>query len=129
MSPRAIEKAKDRIRELTNRNRGASLRTVVEELTQYLRGWKQYFGLCQVPTPRRDLDKWIRTRLRLLQLKQWIRGTTACPRLVAMGAPPEAARHTAQHLRRWWYAAHSPGANLAMPPTYFDRLGLPRLVT
>lgn len=38
VSPRAIEKAKDRIRDLTNRNRGASVTTVVEELTQYLAG-------------------------------------------------------------------------------------------
>ena len=127
VSPRAVEKAKDRIRELTNRNRGASLATVVHEVGTYLRGWMQYFRLSQVPRPLRELDKWIRSRLRLLRLKQWKRGTTAVPGLVALGAPPKAARHTAQHLRRWWYAAHSPGAQLAMPVAYFDRLGLPRL--
>lgn len=129
VSPRAVDKAKDRIRELTNRNRGASMITVVKELTQYLRGWLQYFGLCQVPRPRRDLDKWIRTRLRLLQVKQWKRGTTAYLSLVAMGAPISAAKHTAKYLRRWWFAAHSPGIWEAMPPSYFDRLGLPRLAT
>lgn len=128
VSPRSIEKAKDRIRELTNRNRGASMTTVVKELTQYLRGWRQYFGLCQVPSPRRDLDVWIRARLRLLQVKQWKRGTTAYRRLVALEIPPAAAIHTAQNLRRWWHAAHSPGMHLAMPISYFDRLGLPRLV-
>lgn len=127
VSSRSVEKAKDRIRELTNRNRGASIGAVVEEAATYLRGWKQYFRLSQVPTPLRELDKWIRARLRLLQLKQWKRGTTAVPALIALGAPAKAARHTAQHLRRWWYAAHSPGAWLAMPPAYFDRLGLPRL--
>lgn len=127
VSPRAVEKAKDRIRELTNRNRGASIATVTKELTTYLKGWLQYFGICQVPSPRRDLDKWIHARLRLLQVKQWKRGTTAYPRLVAMGAPARAAIHTAQHLRRWWYAAHSPGTSLAMPASYFDRSGLPRL--
>lgn len=127
VSPRAVDKAKDRIRELTTRNRGASITRVVEELKRYLRGWLQYFGICQVPTPRRDLDMWIRSRLRLLQIKQWKRGTTACPRLVAMGAPESAAKHTAQHLRRWWYAAHSPGALVAMGRRYFDQLGLPRL--
>jgi group II intron reverse transcriptase/maturase len=125
VSPRSVEKAKDRIRELTNRNRGASIATVVKELTQYLRGWLQYFRLCQVPSARRDLGGWICSRLRLLQLKQWKRGTTAYPRLVAMGATIGAAKHTAQHLRRWWFAAHSPGAKQAMPPRYF---GLPRFV-
>ncbi|NVB85678.1 MAG: group II intron reverse transcriptase/maturase [Kofleriaceae bacterium] len=127
VSPRAVEKAKDRIRALTNRNRGTSITTVVKELTQYLRGWLQYFGLCQVPRPRRDLDEWIRARLRLLQVKQWKRGTTAYPRLVAMGAYEAAAIHTAQNLRRWWHSAHSPGMSQAMPIRYFDGLGLPRL--
>jgi RNA-directed DNA polymerase len=127
VSPRAVEKAKDRIRELTNRNRGASMAAVVAELTSYLRGWLQYFGICQVPSPRRDLDEWIRARLRLLQVKQWKRGTTAYRGLVALGVHGGAAFHTARHLRRWWYVAHSPGMNLAMPKAYFDRLGLPRL--
>jgi RNA-directed DNA polymerase len=127
VSPRAVEKAKDRIRELTNRNRGASIPRVVNELATYLKGWLQYFGICQVPRPRRLLDKWILARLRLLQVKQWKRGTTAYPRLVALGAPEPAAIHTAQHLRRWWYAAHSPGAHIAMPRAYFARLGLPQL--
>ena len=127
VAPRAVDKLKDRIRELTSRNRGASLRTVISEVATYLRGWLGYFGICQVPTPRRDLDKWIRARLRMLQLKQWKRGTTAYARLVAMGISGPAATHTAQNLRRWWFAAHSPGANLAMRAAFFDRLGLPRL--
>ena len=127
VSPRAVEKAKDRIRGLTNRNRGASVLTIVKELTSYLRGWKQYFGLCQVPSARRDLDGWIRRRLRLVQVKQWKRGRTAYPRLVAMGAQEPAAVHTAQNLRRWWYAANSPGMQQALSPTYLDQLGLPRL--
>jgi RNA-directed DNA polymerase len=127
VSPQAVEKAKDRIRELTNRNRGASIATVIGELARYLKGWKQYFGLCQVPRPRRDLDGWIRSRLRLLQVKQWKRGTTAYRRLVAMGIDGGLAGHTANHLRRWWHTAHSAGLNQAMPAAYFDRLGLPRL--
>jgi RNA-directed DNA polymerase len=127
VAPRAVDKLKDRIRTLTNRNRGASLQTVVSELATYLRGWLGYFGICQVPTPRRNLDKWIRARLRMLQLKQWKRGTTAYRRLVAMGVQATPAAHTAWCMPRWWHAAHSPGANLAMPTAYFDRLGLPRL--
>lgn len=127
VSRRAIEKAKDRIRELTNRHRGVGFLMVVKELTLYLRGWLQYFRLCEVPVPRLDLDKWIRARLRLLQVKQWKRGTTAYRELVALGAPVPYARHTARNLRRWWFAAHSSGATRAMPIRYFDQLGLPRL--
>jgi RNA-directed DNA polymerase len=127
VSPRAIEKLKNRVRELTNRNRGASMATVIEELSLYLRGWQQYFGICQVLRPRRDLDQWIRARLRLLQVKQWKRGTTAYRALVALGVPDELAIHTAKRIRSWWRVAHYTGMQLGMPPSYFDRLGLPRL--
>jgi group II intron reverse transcriptase/maturase len=123
----AIARMKARVRELTNRNRGAALPTVVRELTEYLRGWMGYFGICEVAASREGLDPWIRSRLRLLQLKQWIRGRTAYRRLIALGAPGPAAVHTARHLRRWWFAAHSSGAKIAMPPTYFDQLGLLQL--
>lgn len=126
-SPRAVQKAKDRIRELTNRNRGASLATVVRELTSYLKGWMQYFGICQVPRPRHALDKWILARLRLLQVKQWKRGTTAYPRLVAMGVQEPIALHAARHLRRWWHTAHLAALQHAMPRAYFAQLGLPQL--
>jgi RNA-directed DNA polymerase len=129
ISHQAIEKLKAHVRELTNRNRGAALPTVVNELTEYLRGWMGYFGICEVAASREGLDPWIRSRLRLLQLKQWIRGRTAYHKLVALGADEPAAVRTAQNLRRWWHAAHSVGAKLAMPPTYFDRLGLVRLLS
>lgn len=129
VSNKAFDKAKDRIRALTNRNRGASIVTVVKEVTLYLRGWLQYFGLCEVRRPRHDLAEWIRARLRLLQVKQWKRGRTAYRRLVAMGTEERAAIHTAQNLRRWWHIAHSPAMHRAMDQRYFDRLGLPRLVS
>ncbi|HEY4176948.1 MAG TPA: hypothetical protein VGM90_34870, partial [Kofleriaceae bacterium] len=58
---------------------------------------------------------------------QWKRGTTAYPRLVAMGVQVAAALHTSQHLRRWWFAANSPGMSQAMDLAYFDRLGLLQL--
>ena len=70
VAPKALEVFRDRVRELTNRNRGANLRTVVEELAVYLRGWKQYFHLAETPRIFGELDGWIRRRLRMLRLKQ-----------------------------------------------------------
>ena len=62
-------------------------------------------------------------------MKQWKRGSTAYLRLVALGAKEDPARHTARHLRRWWFAANTPGAEQALPVAYFDALGLPTLAT
>lgn len=126
VSPKALDKLKDRIRELTNRNRGKSVAQVVTDVARYLKGWISYFGICEVASPRMVIERWIRARLRMYQLKRWMRGTTTYPRLVAMGVPKAAAAHAARNTTRWWYAAHSPGMELAMPDSYFNQR-LPRL--
>ena len=67
---------KRRIRQITRRTCGRSLNEVAEELRRYVPGWKAYFKLAQTPKIFRQLDEWLRHRLRALQLKHWRRGTT-----------------------------------------------------
>ena len=100
---------------------------MIEELASYLIGWRSYFGLTESPKDLDALDRWIRRRLRLLQLKQWKRGTTAYPALLTRGVHPTSAARIARNLRRWWH--NSMLANVAFPNRYYDDLGLPRLVT
>ncbi len=71
IAPKAIKRLKERIRELTRRSRGISLEQMVEEVSEYLRGWIGYFGYCEKPSVLRDIDAWIRRRLRCMQWKQW----------------------------------------------------------
>lgn len=76
VAPKTLEEMKRRVREITCRTRGRDLTQVCAELGIYLRGWKAYFRLAETPTQFRDLDGWIRRRLRVLQLKHWKRGYT-----------------------------------------------------
>jgi RNA-directed DNA polymerase len=68
---------------------------VVEELKSYLPGWKQYFQLADTPRIFTDHDKWIRHRLRALQLKQWKRGRRVYGELRKLGVPESAAAQAA----------------------------------
>lgn len=133
IKPRVADKAlaamKARVRELTNRNRGAALKTIVTELTAFLRGWKNYFQLAETPKVLRRIDGWVRRRLRLVQLKQWKRGRTAYRELIARGATVLDAHIAAAQLRRWWWATRLPAVNAALPPRSFDAMGLPRLAS
>lgn len=124
---KALESLKTKVKAITHRNGGRSVRQVIEELASYLIGWRSYFSLTENPRDVDDLDRWIRRRLRLLQLKQWKRGTTAYPALLARGVSPTSAARIARNLRRWWH--NSMLANVAFPKRYYDDLGLPRLVT
>ena len=117
---------KRRIRQITRRTCGRSLSEVVEELRRYVPGWKAYFNLAQTPKIFRQLDEWLRHRLRALQLKHWRRGTTVYRELRALGASSDQAARVAGYTRRWWRSSRME-LNRIMPIAYFDRLGVPRL--
>jgi group II intron reverse transcriptase/maturase len=122
----ALGAMKANVRELSNRNRGRSVPTVVADLAGYLNGWREYFRLADTPGVFRDLDQWIRHRLRCLQLKQWKRGRTVFRELRARGMSVVEAAQVAANTRRWWHNS-ALKLNFALPTRHFDRLGLPRL--
>jgi group II intron reverse transcriptase/maturase len=126
VAPKAIEKLKERVRDITNRNGGRSVTAVIAELRSYLSGWKAYFGKAQTPRLLADLDGWIRRKLRVLQLKQWKRGTTAYRELRRLGAAKDVAARVAKNLRRWWWTSGTL-LNTVLDTRYYDRQGLPRL--
>ena len=89
-------------------------------------GWKAYFRLAQTPKVWRELDQWLRHRLRAIQFKQWKRGTTMYRELPALGAKPDVARQVAANSRRWW-SNSGMLLNAVLTLNWSDRLGLPRL--
>jgi RNA-directed DNA polymerase len=128
--PRVSEKAKRalkaRVRQLTRRTRGRSMKQVARDLHRNLTGWKNYYRLAQTPSVYSELDSWIRRRLRALQLKHWKQGKTIYRNLRARGASHDLAAQVAAHHRRWWRNANTM-AKIALPNSYFDKLGVPRL--
>ena len=66
IAPKALDKFKMQIRDMTRRTRGISLQQLIEDLTPYLIGWRGYFGFCQTPRVLTNLEAWIRRRLRIV---------------------------------------------------------------
>jgi len=87
---------------------------------------EEYFKQAETPGVFEDVDKWIRHRLRCLQLKQWKRGTTVFCELRARGASKDVAAQVAANTRRWWHNS-AKLLNSVLPNRYFDELGVPRL--
>jgi RNA-directed DNA polymerase len=108
---------------------GAFLKVGVleKELTAYLRGWKSYFGFCQIPSLLQQLDQWIRHRLRSMIWKQWKYGKQRYAKLRHLGIGRDLAAQTAGSPHGPWHLANSPAQSSALPIAYFDSLGLARL--
>jgi RNA-directed DNA polymerase len=121
----ALCKLRERIRQLTRRTRGRSLEQIAQDLRGYVPGWKAYFRLAQTPKVMRELDEWLRHRLRAVQLKQWRSGTTMFRELRRLGANVDLAARIAGNARSWWRNS-AMSLNRVLPIAYFDRLGVPR---
>jgi RNA-directed DNA polymerase len=126
VAAKALLAFKHRVRELTRRNGGRSMTETVERLRPYVLGWKAYFRMAQTPRVWMELDKWLRHRLRAIQLKHWRRGRTIYRELRALGAPHAVAQQVAANSRCWW---RNSGMllNSVLTLAYFDQLGVPRL--
>lgn len=123
---KALDNFKARIRQLTRRSGGRSMAQVVEKLRPYLLGWKAYFGMAQTPRVWRELDEWLRHRLRAIQLRHWKRPKAIYRELKALGASEDVANQVAGNCHRWW--RNSDGAiKRVLTTAYFDQLGVPRL--
>lgn len=128
VAPKALKKMKDRVRDITDRNGGRSMTSTFAELRRYLAGWKEYFQRAQTPGQFRELDEWIRHRLRMVQLKQWKHGRTIYREMKRLGASETVARRVAGNARCWWVNS-AKLLHTALPIRYYDRHGVPRLAT
>ena len=127
VAAKAIKRMKKRIREITRRKGGKSMKSVFAELRGYLLGWKEYFRLADTPGKFGELDGWIRRRLIAVQLTQWKRGTTVYGKLRARGLSERSASAAAAHAKRWWKTAAHGALKTAFPISYLDLIKLPRL--
>ena len=125
VAEKAIDKLKAEVRELTRRTRGYRLVDVVVELREDLLGWKAYFGVAEVLSPLRDVDKWIRRKLRCYQWKQW--GRAGYRELRRRGVTVREAWNLSKSAHGPWRLSKTPALTLALLARYFSGLGLPSL--
>ena len=126
IAPMAVKRFKHRVRQITRRARGVSIDRVVKDLRPYLRGWSEFFGWCETPWLLRDLDKWVRHRLRCYLWVQWRTPRRRRARLGVLGVKPGLAAYISWS-RGPWRPSGSKTLNFAIRNAYFDDLGLPRL--
>ncbi len=127
LSKRSKERIDERIRELTPRNWGDSLRECILGLNAYLVGWVGFFAIC-TPASARDfhnLDAHIRRRLRAMLLKQWKKKRFIARRLIQLGVRPKTAwRTTYEGHKSLWAMSRSPAVQRGLRNAYFAERGL-----
>ena len=121
---KTIERFKQRVRELTDRNCGKSLTQVVKELNMYLKGWWNYFRLAEARYILKALKTWITRRLRCLVWKQWKNPRTKVKNLKKLGIDHEHAVSCGNARKKHWRMSKVKWVAIAMPEHYFICKGL-----
>jgi RNA-directed DNA polymerase len=124
ISPEAVKRLKERVREITRRTRGRRIARVAQELRRYLPGWKADYEYAEVRSISKAWDSWMRRRLRGSLWKPW--GQRGYKALRKRGVSRDLAWNTAKPAHGPWRLSRSPALAMALPGSHFDGLGVPR---
>ncbi|AFV11267.1 RNA-directed DNA polymerase [Thermacetogenium phaeum DSM 12270] len=123
LASQTIDRVKAKIRGITARNKPISMDERIERLNTYLGGWIGYFALADTPSVFKDIEGWMRRRLRMCLWKQWKRVRTRYRELRALGLPEWVVHHFANARKGPWRMAHGP-MNRALGNAYWQSHGL-----
>ncbi len=128
IASKSIKRAKEKIRQITRRNRGVSLARVIVELNLFLVGWITYYRYAACRFDLQCLDEWIRRKLRCYRLKQRKHGKSLAGFLQQLGASPSLAHRLASSGKGWWRLSLARPVHQAMSKDWFATHGLTSLV-
>ena len=124
---KAYEKFKQRIKEITRRNRGHAVQAVIDELRRYAVGWMNYFGISKTYREVLELDDWIRRRVRLYYWKQWKRPRARRRNLLKLGADPKEVHMATRSRKGYWRMSANSIVQRALNNRWLKEKGVPEL--
>jgi RNA-directed DNA polymerase len=122
---KAQHRFKERVREITSRNRGHHVRTVIDELRLFVRGWLNYYKLSSTYTEVLDLSQWVRRRVRLYYWKQWKQPRTRRRNLLALGVNPSKVHMATRSRKGYWRMSQNELVRIALNNRWLEEQGVP----
>ena len=128
VSPKNIQKFKDRVRQITRRKRGVSMARRYQELRWYFQGWVGYFRLVPIKSFFSELDKWVRRRFRSCYWKQWKNPRTRIANLKKLGIREKEAVTHGVSSKGPWVMSSSQAVHEALSVAFLQESGLASLL-
>jgi hypothetical protein len=121
--PKAVAKMKDKVRELTARNNGWGNEYRAKKLRQYIIGWINYFKLADIKGLLKEIDEWMRRRIRRVYWKQWKKVKTRFQMLKHFGIYEGKAWEFANTRKGYWRVSNSPILSRSLDNQTINSLG------
>ena len=126
---KSINRFKEKIRILTNRNKSVSMDFRMMKLTDVIKGWINYYGIANAGAKLTKLDQWIRRRLRACIWKQWKKVKTRYRNLIKLGIPKYKAYQYSNTRKGYWRISNSPIVHKSINNKYLESLGFVSLTS
>jgi RNA-directed DNA polymerase len=126
---KALARFKERVREITRRNRGHRVQDVIDELRLYVTGWLNYFGMSHTYKVVLELADWVRRRVRLYYWKQWKQPRTRRRHLIALGANPAEVKMATRSRKGYWRMSSNRIVQQALSNRWLEEQGVPDMRT
>jgi len=124
-TPKVLARFKQRIREITRRNRGHRAKDVIDELRLYVVGWLNYFAKSHTYKQVVELAEWVRRRVRLYYWKQWKQPGTRRRHLIRLGADPSEVKMASRSRKGYWRMSSNRIVQQAMNNQWLEEQGVP----
>jgi len=119
-----IKKFKAKLKELTGRSKGMSMDARLNKLKQAIQGWVNYFGIADMKTLAKNLDEWLRRRIRMVVWKTWKRIRTKFASLHKLGLDKQKAWEYANTRKGYWRISDSPILHRTLTNKILEKRGL-----
>lgn len=125
VADKSVKRLKEKVREITRRNRGVNFQVVIKELNRLITGWTNYYRLADSwLNTFRDIDSWIRRKLRCYRLKQCGRKYTIVKFLISLGCPVKKSWNVVMYSQGWWNMSKKIAVGHTMSIKWFKEQGL-----
>jgi len=128
IAPRSLKRLKRKLQPRFRRGRGASLERTVQRAAPVLRGWVAYFRLADCTEVLREVDAWVRRKLRGIAWRQWKTPRTRFNKLQELGLNRKRAAEAAWNGKGPWFNAGTSHMNLVLPNQTLAAMGLVSLL-
>lgn len=121
--PKSIIKMKAKVKLLTGRSFGLSNEERPIKLRRYIMGWINYFKIADIKSLLKEVDKWMRRRIRMIYWKQWKKVRTKLSQLISLGIEKSKAWEFANTRKGYWRVSNSPIMSRSLTNDVLKKLG------
>jgi group II intron reverse transcriptase/maturase len=123
-----IKRLKERLKAITSRKRGGTIRKILEEIRRLIQGWVGYYCIAELKQQLQRISEWLRRRIRQIFWKRWKRTSTKIENLIRLGVSKHQARQWANTSKSYWRTAGSWILKTTLTNSYLETIGFPNIV-